>query len=142
MFMSKTASSIVLLASGALALVSAPLFAGERIRPGQWEFTIVRTGSEPNVFKHCVTADEATSVNADTKTARAYAEKKAAGRCTITAYDVHGESVSYAMKCGDVAIRTTSVYHGDTSEGEQASKKGSEPEVVSHVKARRLGDCP
>jgi hypothetical protein len=140
--MSKTAPSILFLAAGALALASAPLSAAERLRPGQWEFTIVRPGSEPNVFKHCVTADEATSINGDTKTARAYSEKKAAGRCTITAYDVHGDSVSYAMKCGEVAIRATSVYHGDTSEGEQTSKKGSEPEVVSHVKARRLGDCP
>jgi len=140
--MSKITSSILFIAAGALALASAPLSAGERLRPGQWEFTTVRSGSEPNVLKHCITADEATTVNGDTKTARAYAEKKAAGRCTITAYDVHGDSVSYAMKCGDVAIRTTAVYHGDTSEGEQRSKKGSEPEVVSHVKARRLGDCP
>jgi hypothetical protein len=140
--MSKTTPTVLLIVSGALALASAPLSAGERIRPGQWEFTIIHPGSEPNVFKHCVTADEATSVNGDTKTARAYAEKKAAGRCAITAYDVHGDSVSYAMKCGEVAIRMTAVYHGDTSEGEQTSKKGSEPEVVSHVKARRLGDCP
>ena len=140
--MPKATPALVLLAAGALALASAPLSAAERLRPGQWEFTIVRPGAEPNVFKHCVTADEATSINGDTKTARAYSEKKAAGRCTITAYDVHGDSVSYAMKCGDVAIRATSVYHGDTSEGEQTSKKGSEPEVVSHVKARRLGDCP
>ena len=140
--MSKTTSSIVLIAAGVLALASAPLSAGERIRPGQWEFTVVRPGSDPNVSTHCLTADEATSVNGDTKTARAYAEKKAAGRCTITAYDVHGDSVSYAMKCGEVAIRTKAVYHGDTSEGEQTVKRGSEPEVVSHVKARRLGDCP
>ena len=140
--MSKTTRSIELAAAVALALASAPLFAAERVRPGQWEFTIVHPGGEPNVFKHCITADEATSVNGDTKTARAYAEKKAAGRCTITSYDVHGNTVSYALKCGEVAIRTTSVYHGDTSEGEQTSKNGSAPEVVSHVKARRLGDCP
>ena len=144
--MPKTTRWPTLIAAGALAVAfvftSVPLFAGERIRPGQWEYTIIRPGAEPNVIKRCVTADEAISVNGDSKTARAYAEKKAAGRCTILAYDVHGDSVSYAMKCGDVAIRASSVYHGDTSEGEQASKKGSEPEVVAHVKARRLGDCP
>jgi len=77
--MSKTTPTVLLIVTGALALASAPLSAGERIRPGQWEFTITHPGSEPNVFKHCVTADEATSVNGDTKTARAYAEKKAAG---------------------------------------------------------------
>ena len=134
--------SIVLIAAGALALASSLLLAAERVRPGQWEFTIVHPGGEPNVFKHCITAEEATSVNGDTKTARAYAEKKAAGRCTITSYDVHGNTVSYALKCGEVAIRSKSVFHGDTSEGDETSKKGSAPEVVSHVKARRLGECP
>ncbi len=140
--MPKTTRTVVLIAAGALALASAPLPAAERVRPGQWEFTIIHPVGEPNVFKHCITADEAASVNGDTKTARAYAEKKAAGRCTITSYDVHGNTVSYALKCGEVAIRTRSVYNGDTSEGDQTSKNGSAPEVVSHVKARRLGDCP
>ncbi len=139
--MLKTTRSI-LLAAGALALAAVPLSAAERLHPGQWEFTILHADGDTSVSKHCITADEATSVNGDTKTARAYAEKKAAGRCTITAYDVQGNSVSYAMKCGAVSIRTTAVFHGDTSESDQTAKNGSEPEVVTHVKAKRLGDCP
>ncbi len=134
--------SILLVAAVALLLAAVPLSAAERLRPGQWEFTIIHAGGDTSVSKHCITADEATSVNGDTKTARAYAEKKAAGRCTITGYDVQGNSVSYAMKCGAVSIQTKAVFHGDTSEADQTSKNGSEPEVVTHVKARRLGDCP
>jgi len=142
--MPKTTRSIalVIFTAGVLALASAPLSAGERLRPGEWEYTIVHAGAEPHVFKHCVTADEAKSINGDTASARAWVEKKAAGNCTITSYDVHGDTVSYAMTCGPVSIRAKAVFHGDTSEGEETSKNGSAPEVVSHLKSRRLGDCP
>ncbi len=138
--MKKTTSSRVLATAIALAL-SAPLAAADRLHAGEWEFTTSHADGEPNVFKHCITADEATSVNGDSKSARAYAEKKSSN-CKIMDYRVAGDSVSFAMTCGTTSIRSTATYHGDTSEGELVSKNGSGPEVVSRVKARRIGDCP
>lgn len=141
--MKQAARSTILAMAMALALAASPLSAAERLRAGQWEFTTTHDGSgDATTFKHCITADEAGSVNGDTRSARAYAEKKAGTRCKVTDYKVEGSSVSYAILCGDVSIRSTSTYHGDTSEGDLFTKRGGGPEVVSHVKAKRLGDCP
>jgi hypothetical protein len=126
-----------------LALAASSLTAGERLHPGQWEFTTTHGGKDDaTTFKHCISAAEAGSVNGDTRSARAYAEKTAGTRCKVTAYKVEGSSVSYAILCGDTSIRSTSTFHGDTSEGELFTKRGGGVELVSHVKARRLGDCP
>jgi len=143
--MKRTARSLVLVAGIAVSLAASPLSAAERARPGQWEFTITRTGEAPNIFKHCISAVEAGSVNGDTTSSRAAAEKaaaKAGNGCKITDYKAAGDTVSYAMQCGATAIRSTATYHGDTSEGEMFSKRGGAAEVASHVKAKRLGDCP
>jgi hypothetical protein len=131
---------VLVLALSVLSVV-APLAAADRLRIGEWEFTTTTNG-QTRTFQHCVTADDAGSVNGDAKSARAHAEKQATKGCAITDYKVDGNSVSYAMTCGARTIRSTATYHGDTSEGELISKNGSEPEVVSHVKAKRLGDCP
>ncbi|MEP6800735.1 MAG: DUF3617 family protein [Acidobacteriota bacterium] len=125
-----------------LGLAAAPLFAADRLRAGEWEFTTTRAGAEPNTFKHCVTPEEALMANGDTKTARGAAEKKSAGKCAITAYSTAGNAVSYAMTCGKVSLRSKATYTGDTSQGELVSKAEGAPEVVSHIKARRIGDCP
>ncbi len=125
-----------------LVLPAVPLFAADRLHAGQWEFTTTRTGEAPNTFKHCVQGDDALMANGDTRAARAIAEKKAAGRCTISEYSVTGNVVTYAMKCGKVSLRSKATYAGDSSEGELVSKNGTDPEIVSHIKARRIGDCP
>jgi hypothetical protein len=59
-------------------------------------------------------------MNGDTKTARAFAEKKAKGRCTIKSYDIQGDTVKYALVCGDRTIDSSTTFHGDTSEGTEA----------------------
>jgi Protein of unknown function (DUF3617) len=138
----KTIYSTILLSAMALMLVPArPVSAADRLQTGQWEFSSTTDG-KANTFKQCVTAEKAGSVNGDTKTARAYAEKEAAGHCTIQDYKVDGNVVSYAMTCGSRTIRSTATYRGDTFEGDLISKNEGGPEIVSHVKARRLGNCP
>jgi hypothetical protein len=132
----------LLAAAFSLTMASAPLFAAERVRAGEWEFTTSHDKGEASTFKHCITADEAGSVNGDTKSARAYAEKKAAGRCKVTDYKVAGDTVTYAIVCGTTSIRSTATYHGDSSEGDLITTRDGGAEVVSHVKARRLGNCP
>jgi Protein of unknown function (DUF3617) len=144
--MKQTARSLVLVTGIAVALSASSLSAAERLRPGQWEFTMTRVGEAANTFKHCINAVEAGSVNGDTASSRAYAEKAAAAAgtgCKITDYRVAGDSVSYAMKCGTTSIRSTASYHGDTYEGDMFTKRDGGAEVAAHVKAKRLGnDCP
>jgi uncharacterized protein DUF3617 len=143
--MNQTARSLVLATGIVVALAASPLSAAERARAGQWEFTITRVGEAANTFKHCIDAVEAGSVNGDTSSSRANAEKAAAAAgtgCKITDYRVAGDTVSYAMKCGAVSIRSTATYHGGSFEGDMFSTRVGSPEVASHVKAKRLGDCP
>ena len=136
------AGSRIMIAAIALALPPAFLSAAERLQSGQWEFTTSNVSGEKNSVKSCISAEEAASINGDSKTARAYAEKKAGSRCTVNEYTISGNSTSYSLTCGEVTIKARITHHGDTSEGDLVSKKGAEPEVVTHMKARRLGDCP
>ncbi|MEO8432113.1 MAG: DUF3617 family protein [Acidobacteriota bacterium] len=124
----------------AISTAPAPLLAADRLQVGLWEFTSTTDGT-PNRFKHCVTPDEAGSINHDTRTARAYAEKHAAGRCTINDYKVEGSFVGYSLTCGDRTIRSRTTFHGDSSEGDLFTTVGGK-ETVSHVTARRIGACP
>jgi hypothetical protein len=143
--MKRNAGLLVLLTGISSALSVSPLSAAERLHAGQWEFTMTRAGEAPTTFKHCINAVEAGSVNGDTTASRGAAEKaaaKAGNGCKITDYNVTGDTVSYAMKCGATSIRSTATYHGDTSEGDMFSKRDGAAEVASHVKAKRLGDCP
>jgi hypothetical protein len=132
--------SIALLAAIGLTLAVAPLSAADRMQTGQWEFTSTANG-ETHAFKHCVTSDEVGGVNGDTRSARAHVAKRATG-CTITYYKVDGNTVSYTMICGPKTTRNTATYHGDTFEADMTTKVEGEAEIVTHVKARRLGPCP
>lgn len=122
-------------------LVASPLSAADRMRAGLWEFTMASKG-ESRTFKQCITAEKAGSVNGDTKSARAFAEKEAAGRCKVTDYKIDGAVVTYSILCGTRTIRSTTTYHGDQSEGDLFTKTEGEPETAQHVRGKRLGDCP
>ena len=139
--MIKTFRSTALLAAIGLTLAARPISAADRLQSGQWEVTSTSKSGD-QTYKHCVTPDEAGSVNGDTRSARAYAEKKAAGRCTIKDYKVAGDEVSYVMTCGKTTIQSTATYRGDTFEGEMTTKAKGAAKVLSHIKARRLGLCP
>src|SRR3978361_1167199 len=75
-------STCALLLAGALSLRAA-----ERMAAGQWEFTLTGNG-ESKIMKQCMTPDQANEMNGDTRTARAFAEKRANGSCTIQASDM------------------------------------------------------
>jgi hypothetical protein len=75
-------SICVLLLAGVLSVRAA-----ERMVAGQWEFTLTGDG-ESRIMKQCIAPDQANEMNGDTKTARAVAEKRAKGRCTIKSYDI------------------------------------------------------
>ena len=129
-------SICALLLAGALSVRAA-----ERMTAGQWEFTLTGTG-EPRILKQCITPDQANEMNGDTGTARAFAEKRAKGRCTIKSYDIQGNTVKYALSCGDRTIETTTTFAGDTSEGTQTTTTADGKVDSRTIKARRLGACP
>ena len=130
-------SICVLLLAGAFSVRAA-----ERMAAGQWEFTLTGDG-EPRILTQCITPDQANEMNGDTSTARAFAEKRAAkGRCTIKSYDIQGNTVKYALICGDRTIESTTRFTGDTSEGTLTSTTADGKIDTRTVKARRLGACP
>ncbi|MDQ6891739.1 MAG: DUF3617 domain-containing protein [Acidobacteriota bacterium] len=123
-----------------LALATSPLSGADRFRVGQWELTTTTQG-ETRTVKRCITAQEAETVNGDTKSSRASAERQSPS-CKYTDYKVDGNLVSGAMTCGKLASRWATTYHGDTMEGDKFTRIAGGPEFVSHTKAKRLGDCP
>jgi len=75
-------------------------------------------------------------------TARGFAEKRAKGRCTIKSYDIQGNTVKYALICGDRTIESATTFTGDTSEGTQTTTTADGKVDTRTIKARRLGACP
>jgi len=138
----RTRNRSILAAAAALVLPAALLAAPERLHAGQWEFTTSHVEGEPDSVKTCVTAEEAASINGGAKTGRAYAERNAGGGCRVNDYSVNGDVVTYSVTCGKSTVRATVTYRGDTSEGDTVIQREGQPDIVMHVKARRLGECP
>jgi hypothetical protein len=92
-------------------------------------------------MSQCMTSDQANEMNGDTKTARAFAEKRTKGRCTIKSYDVQGNTVSYSLVCGGRTIDSTTTFIGDKSEGTLKTTTADGAVDTKIVKARRLGAC-
>jgi hypothetical protein len=115
--------------------------AAERMAAGQWQFTLTSNG-ESRTMKQCMTPDQANEMNGDTKTARAFAEKRTQGRCTIKSYDIQGNTVKYSLVCGDRTIDSSTTFTGDTSEGTLTTTTADGKVDTRTVKARRLGACP
>ena len=126
-------------ALGGLFAVSGPLRAADRAVPGQWEYTTTTDGTS-RTFTSCMSAEDASLVNGDSKTGRAAAERKGQGRCSVKTFTANGDSVDYTLICGTRTIKSATVYHRDTSEGTLITTTDGK-DVTSRVKARRLGDC-
>jgi uncharacterized protein DUF3617 len=132
-------SLLVMITAGALIAAPSLLYGAERLVPGRWEFTMTTDGA-PRTFTNCMSAEDASQVNGDSKSGRAAAEKKAAGRCTVESFTVAGSSVDYTLVCGSRVIKSATVFHGDSSEGTLTTTVEGKA-VTSQVKARRLGAC-
>jgi hypothetical protein len=109
---------------------------------GQWEHTMTTDGeTESRKVSACMSADEAAAFNGDSKTGRAYFEKKAHGPCTIKSFEIKGDTMSYLLSCGDRSIDSKVTFHGETSEGVTTTKAPDGTHTM-HTKSRRLGACP
>ena len=131
---------LVSLLSGLIAAAAPPLLAADRLIPGQYESTVTTDG-KTQTSTQCVTPDEAKAVNADAKAGREYAEKAAKGVCSVTNYEVKGDTVSLTMACGEGGRTSISTYHGDTFDGDNTYFQGKRVVRVSHIKAKRIGVC-
>ena len=92
----------------------------------------------------CLSADEAASINGDSKSARGFAEKKGeklGSPCKIKSYEITGDTGSYALSCGDRTITDKTVYHGETSEGVKTVTRDGKT-ITTRIKSRRIGTCP
>jgi hypothetical protein len=125
---------------GLILAATPPLRAADRMAAGKWEFTMTGDGA-PRTFSQCMTPDQANEMNGDTKTARAFAEKRTKGKCTIKSYDIQGDTVKYSLSCGDRTIDSTTTFHGDSSEGTLKATTADGKVDTRIVKARRLGAC-
>jgi hypothetical protein len=129
-------------ACGLLLAATPALWAADRMAAGKWEFTMTGDGGS-RTFSQCMTPNQANQANGDTKTARAFAEKNAKGRCTIKSYDIQGDTVKYSLACGDRTIDSTTTYHGGTtSEGVLKATTADGKVDTETVKAHRVGACP
>lgn len=130
--------SAPLLAFMIVALTPASGHAADRVHAGQWETTITVKSGSPVTAKTCITAEEASVMNGDTKTLRKYLEESTAkntgGRCAIKDLEVSGNKITVTMACGKSETVSATTYHGDTWE--------SSTTAGAKVKGRRLGACP
>lgn len=126
--------------SALMAFAAPPLRAADRIMAGQYQYTMTTEG-KTQTSTRCVTADEAKSVNGDAKAGREYMNKAAKGACTVSAYDVTGNTVSCTMVCGPSVVRAaTATYHGDSFEGDVTTTAGGKSHTA-HTKGKRIGAC-
>jgi len=131
------------LAALVLALAASAAPAAGRLADGQWESAITTDGVTRTI-SYCIRPDEAASINGDSRTARAFADKKAqkAGApCSFKSYEVSGDKVSYTMLCGTRTITDQTVYHGQTSDGVKTITKEGQT-VSMQISSRRIGTCP
>jgi hypothetical protein len=129
--------------SGLIATAALPLLAADRQTPGQYEFTVTTDG-KTQASTQCVTPDDAKAVNADAKADREYAEKATKDTCSVTTYEVKGDTVSFTMACGDSVRTSSATYHGDTFDGDTTytfTVQGKRMVRVAHIKAKRVGVC-
>ena len=121
-----------------IAVAAEPLRAADRLTAGEYQATVTIDG-KTQTFTHCVTATEARWVNADAKAGREYIEKALKGACTMKAYDVTEDTVSYTMACGPNITTSKTTYHGDSFEGGSTSTFGTPDVTTSRGKSKRTG---
>jgi hypothetical protein len=118
------------------------LHAAERTHVGKWEFVSTVDGKS-TTRNFCIKPAQVQGINGDAAANRAFLEKGAAEHhCTIKDFKLEADTMSYTKVCAGYTFSDRTTYRGDTSEGELTTKMDGKPAVVTHMKGRRLGDCP
>jgi hypothetical protein len=139
--MSRMTRLMVLVSGIAMALPAGFVLAADRMRVGQWEVVSTDKG-KTTAFKQCVGAVEAGAVNGDAKSSRAFFDKNLPASCKFTDYRIEGSSAFFTLTCGNITVHSVTRYHGDGYESESKTTVGGGKETISHINAKRIGDCP
>jgi hypothetical protein len=132
--------AVFLTALSGLIIFAAPsLRAADRLPAGQYKLTITAAGTTQTMTL-CLTPEDARNANADAKAGREFAKKASKGACTIKAYEVKGNKVTYTMACGNSVTTSTTTYHGDGYEKDTTTTVGKSTRT-SHLTAKRVGAC-
>jgi hypothetical protein len=133
--------NIIVKITAALALVVlggwGAALAQERVRPGIYEVSIDGTVAA----SRCYSPAEVKSMNLDSKSMQAWAEKQAAEKkCTVSGFKISGNTVTMTETCGARTATTVATYSSDSFDLviTAVNDKGT---TTTHVKARRTGDC-
>ncbi len=127
------------LAFSTLLVLAAPLaLAGDRLIAGEYEVTSVIDG-KTTTGSYCATPEIAKGTNGSEAEDRAYVEG-AAKTCKIDSFKLSGDTIDYAMTCGEITTLIHAVYHGDHFEGDMTHNRGGQ-KSVAHTTAKRVGVC-
>jgi Protein of unknown function (DUF3617) len=136
-------AAAVLLATTAAANAADPV----HVTPGNWE--IASSIEMPNMpprppmtMTHCVKPEDVTD-------SHTFAERmqQRNGKCTFSDFKVGGDKMSYSFTCENAASGTSEVvfagasYEATTKVTVGANGNRPAMTMISHVKARRVGDC-
>ena len=124
----------------ALLAVGFDARAADRLESGKWESVVAAEG-QTRTLTYCITQEEAASINGDSTTGMAFAQKKAqkaAEPCLIKSYEIKGEVVSYTMTCGNRTIVDRTAYRGETSEGVKTISKDGQTQTMQ-IHSQRIG---
>jgi len=125
-----------------LVAFALPAQAADRLTPGEYEVTVTMDG-KTRTLTRCVTAADAQDANADAKEGRERLAK-IAQTCSITQYDVEGNTVTIGMTCGDASSTSRTTYAGTSyvAETTDTFQEGGKPSVSKRrAEAKRVGDC-
>ena len=130
----KTNRCVFLLTTLAVACLTLPANAADRVRAGEWSGTTL-AGGKMFASSSCISKSDADAMNGDAKSVQAYLEKVIPPEiCKITNLKVDGLQVIYTGTCvGRPPKVVTTTYHGDRSEGTDT--------VGSKTEAKLVGPC-
>jgi len=112
---------------------------GPDMNEGLWEITTTMKMQGMNMPSHthtqCITKDDLVPRSS-----------QPGQECTISNYEVEGNTVSWSIRCstqgGEMNGTGKITYRGDSFDGTMdMTMPGSGAEVVTHMSGRRIGDC-
>lgn len=120
---------LVFLLSG----LSLPAQGADRMRPGQWDTTIIVNG-KPQTFSACLTQIEADAMNGDVASVRAIVERDIGpSGCKVLKVTATGDVVEVKSSCNGKETVGSTIYRGDSAESTNANG-------VKTV-SKRVGPC-
>ena len=133
-----TRARATILLSGLIVFAMPTRLAADRLVAGQYEMTSTIDG-KTTTAKYCASPEIAKGTNGDAKSVRAYLESSVKS-CSIQAFDLTGDTISYSLTCAGHTTAFRAVYHGDHFESDMTSSVNGQSRTI-HTTAKRVGVC-